>query len=268
MENNNNAREYVASKCRENPRVGNIASDLGCFAGADFAVKLIESESGIATGRLRPVIGNIADPGRGHADLLANLGEFEPCFLQIPYPLRPCVHGATLRDSVDSCQRHSVTVFRCNSYMDAESVAKLRALPDTIGARVRFWRQYRKLTLDVLSKKCGLSSGAISDLEHGRQKKTGQLVDVAIHLGISPSYLRSGKGDPEEGVPTEDEILSREPWPFKLATRARIERLRPRERRAIDKIIDFHISQCEVAAGRRNTKSPTVERNIPRRVSR
>lgn len=115
-----------------------------------------------------------------------------------------------LREPVDSCQRLSVTELRDNDVMPRPP-----AMPKTfpnIGARVRWWRGYRKMSRARLAKDCGMSTTALSDLELNRTEQGNSLHLIAARLGLNPIWLQAEKGDPESGEPakaSEDEL-----WPF------------------------------------------------------
>lgn len=63
-----------------------------------------------------------------------------------------------------------------------------------MGDRIRAVRRDRGLTLAKLSQLAGLSAGAISDMEQGRQKGTTKLPSLAAALGVRVEWLQTGQG--------------------------------------------------------------------------
>lgn len=91
-------------------------------------------------------------------------------------------------------QRLSAMAFAHNGFM-----ARPAELPklDTIGARVRWWREHRKISRHDLAKRTKQSYSTLADLENERSNNSERLDLIAMELGLSPSYLRTDKGDPE-----------------------------------------------------------------------
>lgn len=96
-----------------------------------------------------------------------------------------------LRDSVDACQRHSVTAFRSNLGME------------TIGERIRSERERQKITRVDLARAGGIAPTTLSDLELGLSKSTTALHKIASRLGVRPEWLESGRGPKEPTVGDE-----------------------------------------------------------------
>jgi transcriptional regulator with XRE-family HTH domain len=64
----------------------------------------------------------------------------------------------------------------------------------SMGNRIARRRKELKLTLAELSRLCGISSGAIGDLEHGRQASSTRLHHLADALRVRLAWLESGEG--------------------------------------------------------------------------
>lgn len=91
--------------------------------------------------------------------------------------------AATLRNSVTTCQRHSVTESRFNSEMT-----------ETIGQRVRAERESKKISRAKLASLAGISATALSDLELGYSQTSLKLHRIAAALGVETAWLETGRG--------------------------------------------------------------------------
>lgn len=72
--------------------------------------------------------------------------------------------------------------------------ARLNARMDTLGKRLRFARQERKLTQTQLADLSGVKQSDISKLERGDSQTTAGLVRLASALTCSPEWLDTGDG--------------------------------------------------------------------------
>ena len=64
---------------------------------------------------------------------------------------------------------------------------------DTVGKRIRKLREDKKMTLDVLSERTGISKGFLSDSETGNRNLSSQnLLKIANVLNASLEYLLRG----------------------------------------------------------------------------
>jgi len=134
----------------------------------------------------------------------------------------------SLRHAVDFSQRLPVTAFRNNQCMPRPP--EMPKNLDTIGARVLWWRKFRKIPRSTLAKKVGYkSSSGLSDLELGLSHGSEKLHLIAAELQLNPHYLESGKGEPELGHPQEPPPPPDE-WPFPAVPRSRLKRLNKIER--------------------------------------
>ena len=88
---------------------------------------------------------------------------------------------STLRDSVGSCQRHSVIDFRSNAGMD------------TIGSRIRSERERQHISRAELARFAGIAASTLSDLELGLSKSTTALHRIAEKLAVSVDWLETGR---------------------------------------------------------------------------
>lgn len=103
---------------------------------------------------------------------------------------------ANLRHSVITCQRHPVTGFR-NTY---------RMIG--IGDRVRLVRESKtpkKWSRKQLAAMTGISETAISDLELGRSQRSLSLHKLADALGVTATWLETGKGPRDKAAAAPDD---------------------------------------------------------------
>jgi len=154
----------------------------------------------------------------------------------------------SLRNSEITCQRKTVTAFRNNSFMP-----RPKDMPnlDSVGRRIRWWREYRKMSQGELAKGVKISQGTLSDLENDRQAGSGKLHLMAAKLGLNPHYLETGKGEPEADFPQEPQS---EPvdWPFESISPAKLAKLNMIERSyAETKLLE---ALAEIEAERRKSK--------------
>ena len=98
----------------------------------------------------------------------------------------------TLRDSVRSCQRLSVTAFRFNMHMD------------TVGGRIRAEREAQGVGRAALARAAGIAVSTLSDLELGLSKSTTALHRIAAHLGLRVEWLETGRGAKHPKPPASD----------------------------------------------------------------
>ncbi len=94
----------------------------------------------------------------------------------------------------------------------------------TLGRRIRHYRNRANLTLDALSEKVGLSGSQLSIIENGkREPKIGLITSIAEALGVSlTTLLEPGAPDERSAKELELDELQRSP----LATRLGIPRAR------------------------------------------
>ena len=78
--------------------------------------------------------------------------------------------------------------------------------PTTVGGRIRLVRNQRKLTLEQLAEKAGISKSFLWDVEQGSDISGDRLLRVANVLGASLDYLLRGEPAPENYKPSSVEI--------------------------------------------------------------
>lgn len=66
----------------------------------------------------------------------------------------------------------------------------------TLAERVKFAREFKRLTQQTLAKKAGLKQSDISKLETGRMHSTTAMIGLAKALECSVSWLDNGRGEP------------------------------------------------------------------------
>jgi transcriptional regulator with XRE-family HTH domain len=139
------------------------------------------------------------------------------------------VMAPMIRESVSSRQRVSVSAFR-----DTMDMPRPKDMPKNIdhgppGPRVRWWREYRKMSRKELATACAMSQTGLSDLENGRTERGSYLHLIAAKLKLNPHYVETGKGEPEAEF--EQEAPASESWPLQGISKAEIEGLNPIERK-------------------------------------
>lgn len=157
---------------------------------------------------------------------------------------------SSLREPVDYSQRPPVTVLRDNVWMPRPK--EMPADLDSIGRRVRWWREYRKISRPKLAKLCGMGNAStLSDLELDRTGKGGFLHLIAVHLKLNSQYLQTGKGEPEADVaqePPPDDLA----WPFDPSLRPRLSKLTRIEHKYLEMKLQEVLEEIETE--RRKTK--------------
>ena len=156
----------------------------------------------------------------------------------------------SLRVPVDFSQRLSVTEVRQNMGMPRPSDMPKEIDTGSIGARVRWWRRYKKKSVKWLATKCSIGTSTLTDLEIGRTTKGGHLHAIATHLKLNPNYLETGKGEPEEGVPQE---VSEVPESWATSLLKKLEHLNVVERSFMESAIfqALEIIEAERKKGRK-----------------
>jgi transcriptional regulator with XRE-family HTH domain len=154
----------------------------------------------------------------------------------------------SLRQAVDSRQRLPVTVFRNNHGMPRPT--DMPKDLDSIGKRVRWWREHKKYSRAKLAKLVGYKSvSGLSDLELGESNGSEKLHLIAAHLGLNPHYVQTGEGEPEASFPQEPPQVG-DDWPFPAVPQSRLKRLNKIERSyAETKLLE---ALAEIESERRN----------------
>jgi transcriptional regulator with XRE-family HTH domain len=78
---------------------------------------------------------------------------------------------------------------------------------DSVGSRIRFIRIQKKLTLDQLAKKSGISKSFLWEVENDRSKISGEkLLRVVDAFGASLDYILRGESTEADSQPSVIEI--------------------------------------------------------------
>lgn len=135
--------------------------------------------------------------------------------------MRPSV----LRPAVESIRRLPVTEVRDNRCMPRPP-----GLPkfDTLGPRIRWWREHRKFKRPEFAKLIGMSYSGLSDLENDRSQESKRLHIIAAKLRLNPFYLETDKGEPEAEFAQEAPAVSE--WPFQAVPIDKLNKLNTIER--------------------------------------
>lgn len=121
---------------------------------------------------------------------------------------------------------------------------------DSVGKRVKWWREHRKLTRRELAKSARMAVTTLADLENGYQDGSRKLHLIAAALHLNPHYLETGKGEPESEYAQEAPPESS--WPFENVPRSKLEKLNLIERRYLeDRLLD---ALSDIEAERRKSK--------------
>lgn len=141
----------------------------------------------------------------------------------------------SVREPVPSRQRLPVTAFRENG--DMPRPPQMPHDLDSVGKRVRWWREYRKLTRRELAKAARMAPTTLGDLENDYQDGSRKLHLIAAALRLNPHYLETGKGEPESEY--TQEAPPEGSWPFDNVPRSKIDKLNMIERRYLeDRLLD------------------------------
>jgi transcriptional regulator with XRE-family HTH domain len=73
----------------------------------------------------------------------------------------------------------------------------------------------------------GVSQSTIGNIEAGERKRPRELLRIAAALGVSPVWLETGEGDPQDAGPPPE-------WPFELLSREQWLALTERQRGAVE----------------------------------
>lgn len=131
-----------------------------------------------------------------------------------------------LRQPVESTQRPHVTEVRENVVMPRPP-----GLPkfDTLGPRIRWWREHRKFKRAEFAKLVGMSYSGLADLENDRSQESKRLHIIAAKLKLNPYYLETDKGEPEAEFAQEPPSPLPE-WPFQAVPIDKLHKLNQVER--------------------------------------
>ena len=159
------------------------------------------------------------------------------------------VMGPSIRNPEVICQRKADTAVRNNGFMPRPKDLPSNLL--TVGQRVRWWRQHRRISQGQFAKDVGISQGTLSDLENDRQAGSGKLHLMAAKLGLNAHYLEFGKGEPEAEYAQEAPPEAPE-WPFEGIQPGRLAKLNMIERKYAE--MKLQEALAEIEAERRKAK--------------
>lgn len=133
---------------------------------------------------------------------------------------------SVLRHTVESTERPPVTELRENVVMPRPP-----GLPkfDTLGPRIRWWREHRKFKRAEFAKLIGMSYSGLADLENDRSQESKRLHLIAAKLKLNPYYLESDKGEPEAEF-AQDPPAAPPEWPFQAVPLDKLNKLNTIER--------------------------------------
>lgn len=158
------------------------------------------------------------------------------------------VISPSLRQAVDLSQRLPVTAVRDNLGMPRPP-----DLPrfSSIGPRIRYWRERRKIPRKDFAKLIGMSYSGLADLENDRSKAGTKLHMIAAKLRLNAHYLEHDKGEPESEY-AQEPPPEPQPWPFASVPKSHIDRLNPIERKYAE--VRLQEALAEIDAQRRQSR--------------
>lgn len=106
-----------------------------------------------------------------------------------------------------------------------------------IAERLAHARSVREWTQLELARHAGVSQSTIGNIESGARQSPRELLAIAAAVGVSPEWLKTGKGlqAPQSGA--EGSNASLPPWPFKSVTATELAQLPPAQLEHIERIV-------------------------------
>jgi len=155
---------------------------------------------------------------------------------------------SVLRHAVESRRRLPVTDIRENVVMPRPP-----GLPkfDTLGPRIRWWREHRKFKRADFAKLVGMSYSGFADLENDRSQESKKLHLIAAKLKLNPYYLETDKGEPEAEF-AQDPPAEAQEWPFESISQSKLTKLNTVERSYLE--TKMHEAFAVIEAERRKAK--------------
>lgn len=150
-----------------------------------------------------------------------------------PFSLRSDMRDAhvaiipsVLRPAVESTRRLTVTELRENVVMPRPP-----GLPkfNTLGPRIRWWREHRKYKRAEFAKMIGMSYSGLADLENDRSQDSKKLHLIVAKLRLNAFYVETDKGEPEAEFAQEPPAMPPE-WPFESVPLDKLNKLNTIER--------------------------------------
>lgn len=77
----------------------------------------------------------------------------------------------------------------------------------TVGDRINKARVLRSMSRHDLAKLSGVPYSTLAEIENNAQKSSTKIVDIALALNVSPSWLSSGKGEMSTSTENKDELI-------------------------------------------------------------
>jgi transcriptional regulator with XRE-family HTH domain len=122
---------------------------------------------------------------------------------------------------------------------------------DSLGPRIRWWREHRKFKRLEFAKLIGMSYSGLADLENDRSQESKKLHLIAAKLRLNPYYLETDKGEPEAEFAQEPPTEPQD-WPFPAVAQSKLSKLNNIERSyAETKLLE---ALAEIEAERRKAK--------------
>lgn len=90
----------------------------------------------------------------------------------------------------------SITTVNQNIYNEMNKNSDMDKL-DTLGARLRWARERRKMTQQAAAKAVGLRQPTLSALENNDSKGTASLIEFSQTYGVDARWLKTGRGSPD-----------------------------------------------------------------------
>lgn len=104
-------------------------------------------------------------------------------------------------------QYSGLTLIKQNQIVESMKVTKEPA-EQTIAKRLRHAKKARHLTQAQLSEQSGVPQTTISSLEAGHTTVSGQIISLALALGVTPEWLEQGINErPNQPTPEEEAII-------------------------------------------------------------
>lgn len=81
----------------------------------------------------------------------------------------------------------------------------------TFAERLKMALEASSMSQEQLAKAVGISQPAVAKLVSGRAKSSTKSLEMAIALGVNPTWLVNGVGHIRDGVP-ESNVPSKDQW--------------------------------------------------------
>ncbi len=115
-----------------------------------------------------------------------------------------------------------------------------------IAERLAHARSVRDWTQLELARHAGVSQSTIGNIESGSRKSPRELLAIAAAVGVSPEWLKTGKGPQDAQVAASEGHASLPPWPFRSVTAAELSKLPPHQLDQIERIVGTFLTLPKV----------------------